>query len=65
MVVSTLHNFAMPLIRYRTGDYVRLAGEDAGAAAPREFLWPAVVDVVGREQEFLVSREDFVGISMK
>ena len=43
----------MPLIRYRTGDYVRLA--EASDVAHLEYPWPAVVEVAGREQEFLVS----------
>jgi phenylacetate-CoA ligase len=45
----------MPLIRYRTGDYVRLTGP--AEAAAKEFPWPAAVEVAGREQEFLVSAE--------
>jgi phenylacetate-CoA ligase len=42
----------MPLIRYRTGDYVRLADGDA---AQREFPWAAASEIAGRAQEFLVS----------
>jgi phenylacetate-CoA ligase len=45
----------MPLIRYRTGDYVRLA--DPRVDGELEFPWPAASAVDGREQEFLVSRE--------
>jgi phenylacetate-CoA ligase len=43
----------MPLIRYRTGDRARLAEPDQTPG--RELPWPAVVDIVGRDQEFLVS----------
>jgi phenylacetate-CoA ligase len=50
---TSFHNLVMPLIRYRTGDYVRLADPRRDGAL--EFPWPAVAEVVGREQEFLVS----------
>ncbi len=51
-VIGTMfHNMAMPLVRYRTGDFVRLAKPDAR----REFAWPAVEEVAGRGQEFLVT----------
>jgi len=43
----------MPLIRYRTGDYVRLAEPEN--ISDLEFPWPAALDIAGREQEFLVS----------
>jgi phenylacetate-CoA ligase len=51
VIGTSFHNHAMPLIRYRTGDYVKLADD-----APGEFPWPAVTEIAGREQEFLVSR---------
>lgn len=51
VIGTSFHNHAMPLIRYRTGDFVKLA-----TAEPREFPWPAVSEVAGREQEFLVAR---------
>ena len=53
VIGTSFHNFAMPLVRYRTGDYVRLA--DPKVDGPLEFPWPAAAAVVGREQEFLVS----------
>jgi len=51
VIGTSFHNLVMPLIRYRTGDYVKLAEDGAG-----EFPWPAVTEIAGREQEFLVSR---------
>jgi phenylacetate-CoA ligase len=53
VIGTSFHNLAMPLIRYRTGDLVRLA--DPRVHGELEFPWAAVSDVVGREQEFLVS----------
>jgi phenylacetate-CoA ligase len=41
----------MPLIRYRTGDFVKCRN----AAVDREFPWSTVDSVVGRDYEFLVS----------
>lgn len=53
-VIGTgFHNLAMPLIRYRTGDYVRPA--DPRVDGELEFPWPAASAVDGREQEYLVS----------
>jgi phenylacetate-CoA ligase len=50
VIGTTFHNHVMPLVRYRTGDYVKLAPAGSG-----EWLWPAVEAVAGREHEFLVS----------
>ena len=50
---TSFHNLAMPLSRYRTGDFVRLA--DPKRDGDLEFPWAAAAAVEGREQEFLVS----------
>lgn len=52
VIGTSFHNFAMPLVRYRTGDYVRVADP---ATEAFEFPWAAVSEVAGREQEFLLS----------
>lgn len=51
VIGTSFHNLAMPLIRYRTGDYVR----PAAANAEREYPWMAAEEIAGRAQEYLVS----------
>ena len=53
VIGTSFHNMAMPLIRYRTGDRVRLA--DPARDGHLEFPWPAVSEIAGRDHEFLVS----------
>ncbi len=50
IIGTSFHNHVMPLIRYRTGDYVKLP-EQADAELP----FVEVEAVIGRDYEFLVS----------
>ena len=50
VIGTSFHNHVMPLIRYRTGDYVKLASAPAA-----ELPMVEVEEVVGRDYEFLVS----------
>lgn len=50
VVVTTLHNFAMPLIRYEIGDYARVGG-DRCACGRRLSV---IETVLGRERNMLV-----------
>jgi phenylacetate-CoA ligase len=49
VVVSTLHNFAMPLLRYDIGDYA-----EAGAPCPCGRGLPTLARILGRQRNMLV-----------
>jgi phenylacetate-CoA ligase len=48
LVISTLHNFAMPLIRYEVGDYA-----EVGAPCPCGRGLPAIARVLGRSRNLV------------
>jgi len=49
VVVSSLHNFAMPLLRYELGDYA-----EAGASCPCGRGLPTLARILGRQRNMLV-----------
>jgi len=49
VVVSTLHNFAMPLLRYEIGDYA-----EVGAPCPCDRGLPTLARIAGRKRNMLV-----------
>lgn len=51
VVVTSLSNFAMPLIRYRTGDYAEYGGKD------NRYVY--FNQVLGRTQDYIVNREGY------
>jgi len=52
IIGTTLHNFVMPLIRYKTGDTVLLS-EDKSCSCGRNFR--VIKSIYGRDDDFIVS----------
>ena len=57
LVVTSLTNRLMPLIRYRVGDLVRMYSADCPCGNPRPILEP----VIGRANSLIVTREKAIG----
>ncbi len=55
VIGTSFHNHVMPLIRYRTGDFVKLSNDECGMRNGGSAIWASVSEVVGRDYEFLVS----------
>src|SRR5207245_8807816 len=52
IVATGFTNLAMPLLRYRTGDYARIV-QDAACSCGRAF--PVVEEILGRRDDFVVT----------
>jgi phenylacetate-CoA ligase len=53
ILATSLHNLAMPFIRYETGDIGNLAGDPCGCGRG----YPLLKEVIGRQQEMLITPE--------
>jgi phenylacetate-CoA ligase len=53
IIGTSLHNFSMPLIRYRTGDYVKLKRSSEKCSCGRGF--PVIASVIGRETDVVIT----------
>ncbi len=53
VIGTSLHNFSMPLIRYRTGDYVKIKENNPLCSCSKTF--PIVQGIVGRESDVIVT----------
>jgi phenylacetate-CoA ligase len=55
VVGTSLHNYAMPLIRYRTGDFVTIKKRPEKCLCKRSF--PTIVSVIGRDVDLITTRD--------
>jgi phenylacetate-CoA ligase len=55
LVLTTLNNIAMPLLRYRIGDRARAMAPDAACACGRSM--PVVGEILGRQDDVVVTRD--------
>lgn len=53
IVGTSLHNFSLPLIRYRTGDLVKLADSHEKCVCNRSF--PTVLAILGRDTDIIIT----------
>jgi phenylacetate-CoA ligase len=53
IIGTSLHNFTMPLIRYRTGDFVEVNSCPQKCACKRSF--PTIVSVIGRKTDVIIT----------
>jgi len=55
IVGTSLHNFSMPLIRYRTGDFVKLKRSPDKCSCKRGL--PTIISVSGRDTDVVVTQD--------
>ncbi len=63
IIGTSLHNFSMPLIRYRTGDFARVKYSPEKCSCKRGL--PTIVSVIGREMDIVITpdRRTVAGLS--
>jgi phenylacetate-CoA ligase len=60
LTVTSLHNRAMPLIRYRTGDIASWSGESCSCGQS----FPVIANIAGREADYLYRRDGLLVASV-
>lgn|GEM_PF-498761 len=53
VIGTSLYNFSMPLIRYRTGDFVKVKRSPEKCPCKRGF--PTIISVIGREADIIIT----------